>query len=364
MMKRRHVITVMMMVLVAWLALVVDRPARADDPVTDQQIRRVIREIESSKSARQAGQAYASIARRAPKNVELRDAYMRKLFALGAAEAAAIPAQELTRLDPGNGLAWALTSCNRAKRNKLTEAFKTSVMAANLLGDDPNVMNNIGQMAAWRDNEPDVKGLDTKALADFEKSREAWSVREGFQKGYDRVQGGYDRHRELIAEAEAEVEEKKKQITEIEDQLADLQKEIILSRERIEELSEEVRILRLRYVRNGGRRGGGGSVSSIASSKEAKELQAEQQHMGELLQEKKALQTQGKKLVKGIRNSKRKIDTVKRDKRKIFREAKAEFAFKPPARGDTDTPDEPDKDEPDDPEKVSTDETAEDQADD
>ncbi|KKN86367.1 hypothetical protein LCGC14_0269210 [marine sediment metagenome] len=368
MMKRRHGMTVMMMVLVAWSVLVVDRPARADDSVSDEQMRRVIREIEGSQNARQAGEAYASVARLAPKHVELRDVYMRKLVALGASEAAATPARALTKLDPTNGLAWALTSCANAKRKKLALAFKGAVMAANLLGSDANVMNNIGQMAAWRDNEPDVKGLDAKTLADFEKSREAWAARKSFKQGYDRIQGGYEHHRELITEAEAAVEEKKEQIKDLEDSLRENKKEIVLSRERIKDLEAEIRIIRSRYLRTGAPRvprgGGGVGISSIASA-EAKELQAEQEHMGELLREKKQLRAQGKKRVKEWRAAKRNIDVVKRDKRKAFREAKAEFALKPPVRdGETDTPDETDKDEPDDPEKVSTDETAEDEADD
>ena len=359
--------TFLIVFLVALSVLVVDRPARADDSVSEEQMRRAIREIEGSQNVRQAGEAYASVARLAPEHVELRDVYMRKLVALGASEAAATPAQALTKLDPTNGLAWALTSCANAKRNGLALAFKGAVLAANLLGNDPNVMNNIGQMAAWRDNEPDVKGLDVKALADFEKSREAWAARSGFKQGYDRIQGGYEHHRELITEAEAAVEEKQEQIKDLEDSLRENNKEIILSRQRIKDLEEEIRIIRSRYLRTGAprvRRGGGVGISSIASE-EAKELQAEQEHMAELLHEKKQLQAEGGKRVKELRAAKRNIDVVKRDKQKAFREAKAEFAFKPPVRdGDTDTPDETDKDEPDDPEKVSTDETADDEADD
>jgi tetratricopeptide (TPR) repeat protein len=281
-------------------------------------VQRAIDDIRNTTDARRAGEIYASVARSAPDSAELRDVYMRKMLSLGRPDKAFGPAKALVKLDPSNGVAWAVVGC---RSTSTTEAFSATVRAAVLLARDANVMRNLGQLVCWYEHQPEPPKVDAEVTKVFEANRKAWGANDAFQAGFERRKKGYDAHQKAIKGIEKAMEKIKADVEEIEDELERVEEDMAECRARIKELEEEIRS----YW------GIGPGGPSYGSSKAKAEVTRQRTRLNELSSEKKELIKQGKKCAKKFKKQEGTLAKVKRNEKDAMREAGAEFKLCPPA---------------------------------
>ncbi len=105
----------------------------------------------------------------APDSAALRQAYVQQMVHLRAPELAYQPAAELVKLDPKDGLAWALMAQMQAKVGEYVGALQDIVKAVQNAPEDRYVQARAGELLAWYDHQtslPDVPGSLKKALSD------------------------------------------------------------------------------------------------------------------------------------------------------------------------------------------------------
>ncbi len=78
---------------------------------------------------------------------------------LGVPEMAAKQASDLNRVRPNNGLAWAVSSYDNARKGDTKSALSEIVKAVNLAPDDPFVLRTAGQLMAWYDHSADKSAI-------------------------------------------------------------------------------------------------------------------------------------------------------------------------------------------------------------
>jgi TolA-binding protein len=286
--------------------------ARADN------VKRAINDIRNATDARRAGEIYATVARSAPNSAELRDVYMRKMLSLGRPDKAFGPAKALVKLDPFNGVAWAVVGCCSTSS---CEGFCAMVRAAALLKKDAHVMGNLGQLVSWYDHQEEPPKIDPEVLALFNDHRKAWETDKAFAAGYQRREKGYAAHREAIADVEKAMERIGEDADGLEDELDRVEEEIAQCRARIRELEEEIES----YW------GIGPYGSRYGNSKAKAELTRQRTRLGELSGEKKELVNQGRKCTKKHKKLATTLLKVKRDEKGAMRDAGASFNLLAPA---------------------------------
>ena len=298
--------------------------AGAQDDVSPADIDQAIDAIARAETAQEASKVYASLAGKAPKSVELRDVYMRKLLVLGVPDMASSPARSLSTLDSDNGIAWALVAYYEGKRGQVAKALPAGIEAGERVSLDANTLYNLGQMAAWVDLDEDAK-VDQELVARMKRDSRAWRQASTFMDGYERVKSGYEQQKALIAEQQAiidestaSIEEKAKAYDEVLSELGEVQANIA-------ELSKHVRVSKRKYE------DGRTQTTYRAYLAIFRALEAEQKREGELYREKKSLEGGVGALKSKRKKAERQIDKIDRDKAKNFRKINAQFEFKPPA---------------------------------
>ena len=312
--------------------------AWGDDPANPE-VDAVIEAIQQSDSAREVSELYASVATGVPEHVGLRDAYMRRLLALESVDLAVSPARTLMRLDRANGVAWSVVAYRHAKDRRLAEAFKGTVCAAALIGEEPNLIENIGQWAALLDNE-EIENLDPDAMEQFGVFRQQWEDHDAFVAGYERIQGGYDAFHAAIDDAQGVVDGIGDRLAEAKGQHEDLLSQIEEVKERISDLESDVGVIRTRNPRrndddddddddddnnNGG--GVGGGYSGTIEELEA--LQEARNQLTQLLIEKRQIEGQAQSLQRDRGRAERELEKAQRNKQRVLRMEHAELALAP-----------------------------------
>ena len=310
--------------------------AWGEDP-PNPQVDAVIESIQQSGSAREVSDLYATVASDAPDHVGLRDAYMRRLIALGSIDLAVSPARTLMKLDRANGVAWSVMAYRHVEDRRLPEAFKATVCAAVLLGDDENVIGNIGQWAALLDNE-EIEDLDSDAEEQFGVFRQQWEAHEAFTAEYERIQGGYDAYHTAIDDAQAAVDGIGDQLAEAKAGYGGVLAEITEVKERIKNLEDQIDVVRIGTRNNNNNdddddddddnNNGGGSVGGYRGSVEDLEaLQEARTELNELLAEKRRFEGQARSLQRDRGRAERELEKAERNKQRVLRAEEAELAL-------------------------------------
>ena len=140
--------------------------------MTWDELSQAIRTIESATKPDEASAAYALGCNVNRSSIKLQDTYMKKQLKLGRPDLASIPAQQLTTLDPKNGIAWGDLSYVVVKRGPtgyllaLTDGLK----AIDLDPENPGICQDVAQLVAWYGaNKAKLAALDPDSAAILKK---------------------------------------------------------------------------------------------------------------------------------------------------------------------------------------------------
>jgi hypothetical protein len=164
--------------------------------VTWDELTQAIRNIESALKPDDAASAYAQGCNVNRSSVKLQDTYMKKQLKLGRPDLANAPAQELTKLDPKNGIAWGDICYVMAKRGPVAYllALSNGLKGIDLDPENPGICQNVAQLVAWYEADkgkrptldPDVaeilKKLTSGGAYSKEYTKAAKTAKDGFSK--------------------------------------------------------------------------------------------------------------------------------------------------------------------------------------
>ena len=162
--------------------LVIDTPA-------DARVREGISAIANAPDPSAVVEAYAGAAEK--DSVPLKQAYVKRLVALGVPELAETQARDLARRRPGDGLAWAVVGFMDARRNNTPAALKDVVDAARHAPDDPFVERTAAQVIAYYDVHPDqvrIEGAVRDSVTEVQRSLSGKSI---FARAYQQARLAY-----------------------------------------------------------------------------------------------------------------------------------------------------------------------------
>jgi len=124
-------------------------------------------------------------------NPQLNSVYMRRMLRLGRPRAAYMSARILVKQDEDAGLAWALIGYMLGRSNKYLDAMTATARALEFNSDDPSILNNAGQLAAWFDNAPAPPKLGDREKRIMDKLKDKFAASQVYQDAYKRVNGVY-----------------------------------------------------------------------------------------------------------------------------------------------------------------------------
>jgi len=227
-------------------AAAADAAARGDRDRAEQ-LARLIQAIRDATHPRQAMSAYArgcAIDRSRP---AIHDAYMRRMLQFGLPKIAYYPARVLAAIQPDNGTAWGVVGYVHGQRGQPAEALAATMRAAELAGEDPSVLHNAGQLAAWYDFELDLPKIPDRAKRALDRSRAALGKRAPFAKAYATIQKAYkeqaglgEQFDEKIAAADADALGLEQLALEIDRKIRDLNDEIEYTEDVIDSLRRDL----------------------------------------------------------------------------------------------------------------------------
>jgi len=135
--------------------------------------------------------AYAKASAADRNSVAAEEAYVEKMVSFGLPEMAEAQAQDLTRKDPNNGLAWAVMAYMDAKRNQTPAALTAIVAAAKRSPADPFVQRTAAELIAWYDVRGDKAKIDASLQQSVEDMRRDLSQRQLYLDSYARAKAEY-----------------------------------------------------------------------------------------------------------------------------------------------------------------------------
>jgi hypothetical protein len=142
-----------------------------------------VRAIRLANGPSEAVQAYAEAIKVNDKNPAVYDMYIRRMMGFRLFEILGAPAQELVKLDPNNGLGWAVLGFTLARQGNMPAAFDDAVKAVNASPKDPFVLGFAGQLAGWYSHQAGQEGLPPTILQAVLKLRE-FAAQPAYVQGY------------------------------------------------------------------------------------------------------------------------------------------------------------------------------------
>ena len=176
------------------------RPATRQQRLAEQ-----IRIIRQATRPEEAIEAYARGCGLDATNVEIRDAYMRRMLRFGRPEIAAYAAQVLVKLQPDNYLAWAVMGHRHGKRKEWTEAYEATAVALEGLAKDPSVLYNAGQLVAWQEGQTPPPKLSDRARRAVEQKRPQLNGAPQFKKGFDAIRAFFAKQAKVGKEYDVKI---------------------------------------------------------------------------------------------------------------------------------------------------------------
>ncbi len=216
-----------------------------------------IQAVSQADDPRAAMSAYARGCAINRSNTEIHDAYMRRMLKFGLPKIAYYPARELVLLDPNNALAWGVVGYMQGKRGELEEAFSATIRSLEKRRDDPSVLHNAGQLAAWYENEPNLPKLSDSARRSLAQMKEELLANKQYSSAYETIQAAYKQSADLTAQldkqivaAEAEVSAIRQTRMELEGRFREINDEIDRRNRTIDECWRELRGGSVSYYRD------------------------------------------------------------------------------------------------------------------
>jgi hypothetical protein len=124
-------------------------------------------------------------------NTDLNSAYMRRMLLMGRPRAAYMSARILSSQDADAALAWALVGYTMGRSNKYLDSLTATARALEFNSDDPSILNNAGQLAAWFDNAPAPPKLGDREKRVMDKLKDKFQNSKAYQSAYARINSVY-----------------------------------------------------------------------------------------------------------------------------------------------------------------------------
>ncbi|HET6428404.1 MAG TPA: hypothetical protein VFJ30_08345 [Phycisphaerae bacterium] len=246
----------LVMAAAAWSAAQDTRPASgpATAPTTAsaasvaERIEPFLKVIQESDDYREVMGAHARATAIDRMNVAVHKAYMRRMLRMGLPQIAFYPAQILTRLGVEDGTAWGVVGYHYGKRGDLVEAFTATMRAVELTPDDPSILHNAGQLAAWYEEDPSLPRVPDSTRRQLARMRGRLEKNAIFARAHKEVAEAYRKRGQAarqiadqIAAAEDAVESSRLRAVAVDRELRRLNAEIDDRNDEIDKLWRELR---------------------------------------------------------------------------------------------------------------------------
>ena len=229
-----------------------DKPAPTTGPGATSspadRLKAFIRDVAEADDPRSAMSAYARGCSIDRNSAALQNAYMERMLKFGLPKIAYHPARLLVRIDPNNSLAWGVVGYMHGKRGELEKAFAATMRSLEKHRDDPSVLHNAGQLAAWYDSTLNPPKVSDRARRTLSKMKKELAGKKPYSSAYEEIKSVCARRALLmeqlekkVAVIEAEVLPVRKAGRELDSQVREINDEIDRCKRTIDELWREVR---------------------------------------------------------------------------------------------------------------------------
>ena len=252
-MQSRHLAVICVLAL-AWTSLTGQTtkpsPTTGSSTTTSpaDKLKAYIRAVADANDPRSAMSAYARGCSINRNSADLQNAYMERMLKFGLPKIAYHPARILVRIDPNNNLAWGVVGYMHGKRGELKQAFAATMRALEKHRDDPSVLHNAGQLAAWYDSTVNPPKVFDRARRTLSKIKKELTAKKAFATAYKEIKSIYAKQALLmkqldkkVAVIEAEVLPIRKAGMELDSQMRETNDEIDRCKRTIDELWRELR---------------------------------------------------------------------------------------------------------------------------
>lgn len=195
---------------VAAMVLLAPAPLRAASPVPPAPVSVAapatspdIQAIERAGDPSAVIAAYARGAAKDPNSVSLNDAYVRRMVALHSPPLAVTQALFLTQADPANGVAWAVTAFDNARKGRMEPAFSEALLAAGRAPAEPFVLQMAAQLMAWYDDNPSRPEITPGVSATAARLRDLFAGNAAYAREYQAAQAALKREEAAAADKAA-----------------------------------------------------------------------------------------------------------------------------------------------------------------
>jgi len=172
-------------------------PAQMTEAERAARVAELIEAVAEAEDPSSAAAAYTRANAMDRSSVKLHETYMARMLKFGLPQIAAYPARELVRIDRDHSRALSVIGYIHGTQRELAEAFDATIQAVRNMQDNPSVLGNAGQLAAWYKNErnrpkvsPAIQQWLEQALPELAKKKE-------FAQAYERMADGYKQQAEL-----------------------------------------------------------------------------------------------------------------------------------------------------------------------
>lgn len=167
------------------------------------------------------------------RSVELHSAYIRRMLQMGLSQAAYYGSRNLLEVDRENPLALAVVGYKAGREGDFASAFSAMLEALPHRRDDPSLLHNAGQLAAWYDLVQPTPRVSDGARRALATHREALMEQDAFAQAYQEVRQAHQREQQVQAELREQMDRLEQQalalreaVMQYESQLRDLETEI------------------------------------------------------------------------------------------------------------------------------------------
>ena len=174
----------------------------------------VLKAIREANTMAEAASAYSGVAEGDRRNAELNVAYMRRLLQLGQPQAAGTPAATLASIPVNDGLAYGVIGYNAGRQNDLPKALANTMKAAGL------IKNNLGQLAAWNENDRSFK-LSTADQQVLDRLKTEMATQKAYMDAYTAIKDGYTKFNEANSANQAQIASATADLTAAQKKVAD-----------------------------------------------------------------------------------------------------------------------------------------------
>jgi len=179
---------------------------------------------------------------------QLNSAYMRRMLLLGRPRAAYMSARILSAQDADAGLAWAMIGYMMGRSNKYLDSLTATARALEFNSDDPSILNNVGQLAAWFDNAPTPPKLGDREKRIIDKLKEKFQKSQVYKDAYNRINSIYVSCKSQRAELEGKLTKAETAYNKVRTEeltmraeIKRINSQIIQQNRRLDELDKELR---------------------------------------------------------------------------------------------------------------------------